>query len=107
MPNSSGGVGETSPHVTSTKAGERSIHPKLNHVQSTHLWLDPKVKPAQPVGDLLKTDDTMSSPATLVYIEMASSSDLDSSHIKGGGDHQGPHNMNNHGAHRVFLAHGL
>ena len=62
-----------SPCVAWPKAGDGSIRPELNHVQSTDLY----VKNAQPVKSFSKQlNDTGSGPAEAVPMQTASSSDL-------------------------------
>ena len=83
-PNDLGGVGETSPPVASSREGDNSAKPELNHVQSTtrgtNAYGNPVPVPsnkesiASPGKD---NEDAGSSSAESVQIKSASNSDVD------------------------------
>ena len=83
-PNDLGGVGETSPPVASSREGDNSTKPELNHVQSTTRGTDAYGNPV-PVPSSKQstsrsgedTEDAGSSSAESVQIKSASSSDVD------------------------------
>ena len=93
-----GGDSETSPGATSSKVGDNSIKPELNHVQSTNQWPQSQNCTASESSSK-DSDDTVSSLAESIHIKTASSSDSESSDTEERGNYHGLHSKHSHSAY--------